>query len=70
MSAPDKENALGSHFNQIIQTATQRSLRALGTASGAVLHPGDCFVIGDEGKHGYNASPHHELANESGAHPP
>ena len=42
----------GAHFEHMIQAVLQSRLPAVDEGCGAGIHPGDCFVIGDGGRHG------------------
>ena len=52
----------------MIQGMIQSRLPAVDDDCGAALHAGDCFVIGDGGKHGNQAAFHHAFVDKSGTH--
>ena len=52
----------------MIQATIQSKLPAVDEDCAAALHAGDCFVIGDGGKHGNQAAFHHAFVDKSGAH--
>ena len=52
----------------MVQALIQSRLPAVDDDCGAKLHAGDCFVIGDGGKHRNQAAFRHAFVDKTGAH--
>lgn len=60
----------GAHYKKMVQALVQSRAEAGSEECGASIHEGDCFVVGDGGRHGNAAAIMSAFSREDGTHLP